>query len=166
MTRITQAAASAGGLLLPLLLTAAPALACPDMTVWGDRYKASGTELRDPLVIPLTAGGDVALEDCDIPFHNPPATVIGKVMTGPDVSLSLTGLRGKRLAFSTQTECDSVLVLNTGSRNWYYDDDDNQSSGLAAQIVLTRPAGDGVYDLWVGSADGESCEGKLIVQTY
>ena len=61
------------------------------------------------------------------------------------------------------SECDSVLLVNTGAMNWYYDDDDN--GNLDALITLTRPS-NGWLDVWVGTHDGEVCDAVLSLETF
>ena len=81
----------------------------------------------------------------------------------PDFSLELSGMDPFRLVLKVVSECDSVLLVNTGAMNWYYDDDDN--GNLDALITLTRPS-NGWLDVWVGTHDGETCDAVLSLETF
>lgn len=70
---------------------------------------------------------------------------------------------GLRLVISAISECDSALLINTSSANWYYDDDDN--GNLDPRIVLTQPV-DGRIDVWMGTYDGQYCGAELRMETF
>ena len=55
------------------------------------------------------------------------------------------------------------LLINTGSANWYYDDDDN--GNMDPKITLTYPS-DGYLDVWVGTYDGQYCDATLRLETF
>ena len=68
-----------------------------------------------------------------------------------------------KLAISVVSRCDAALLINTGSVNWFYDDDDN--GNLDPRIVLTRPS-NGIIDIWVGTYDGDYCDAVLSMETF
>jgi hypothetical protein len=72
-------------------------------------------------------------------------------------------MQGHRLAVSVNSQCDSTLLIMTGAENWFYNDDDN--GNLDARIVLTRPS-NGLYDIWVGTYDGDHCDATLTFRTF
>jgi hypothetical protein len=72
-------------------------------------------------------------------------------------------MSGLRLEISVISKCDSALLINTASANWYYDDDDN--GNMDPKIVLTRPL-DGYLDVWVGTYDGDYCDAILELETF
>lgn len=144
-------------------LSAGLAQACPSWANNGQEAVLNGAQLRGGgQSFNVVAGGDQRLVGCGIPFGSDRGD--GYVMRDPDFTFQINGLSRSKLAISTYSECDSVLVINTGGANWYYDDDDNSDSYLDSRIILTRP-GDGIFDIWVGTHDGSYCDAMLNVQT-
>jgi hypothetical protein len=135
--------------------------ACPDVTAYGERHDLSGKTLYTAQQFPVRAGGDQSIGSCGIV----PETDKGQgfVISAPDFSMQLTGMAPYQLVISVVSDCDSVLLVNTASQNWYYDDDDN--GNLDARIILTRPA-DGWLDIWVGTHDGAYCDAVLSLETF
>lgn len=138
------------------------AQACPDYTISGETYQASGSEFYTPRTFEVIAGGDTRLTACP---HIDPLTDVGSgyVMTRPDFTFSLSGMSAYTLEISVVSKCDSMLLVNTGRANWYYDDDDN--GNYDPKIVLTRPS-DGWLDIWVGTYDGQYCNAILRMETF
>lgn len=139
------------------------ALACPSWdnegandSMTGSGLSGGGDNYR------VVAGGTERLRGCGIRFGSDSGD--GSVARDPDFTFYINGLSGRKLVFSTYSECDSVLLINTGTATWYYDDDDNTASALDARIVLTRPQ-NGRFDVWVGTHDGSYCDAVLNVQT-
>lgn len=141
---------------------ASAALACPDYQQYGQQYQLTGKQMYDKVSFSVAAGGDNFIRNCR---NVQPRTDRGDgwVTTAPDFSLNLTGMNRYQLVLSVVSECDSVLLINTGSVNWYYDDDDN--GNLDARISLTRPS-DGWLDVWVGTHDGQVCNATLYLETF
>lgn len=148
---------------LGLFIAAFPeqSYACPNPNINGTIVRASGESLYDSIQLDVTAGGDNQIVPCKIPFRTDNGD--GYVTTSPDFTMDITQLGNYELEFRVVSECDSVLVLNTGTWSWYYDDDDN--GNLDARIYLTRPQS-GVFDLWVGTYNGAACPAYLEVETY
>ena len=139
--------------------------ACPDYTLWGrEVYETTARELYTPRSLSVVAGGDINLERCRIRANNWSGPMPGWVIREPDFTVTIYGLSGYQLEFRTESNCDSVLLINTAAGNWYFDDDDNGYGD--AKIRLTRPAGDGIYDVWIGTYDGSSCDARLILETF
>jgi hypothetical protein len=135
--------------------------ACPDKTAYGDTYEFSGKELYSEKLFSVRAGGEYSITACGI---NPESERgRGYVISAPDFSFRVSGMSRYQLVISVISDCDSVLLINTASENWYYDDDDN--GNLDARIVLTRPA-DGWLDVWVGTHDGAFCDAALALETF
>ena len=146
-----------------ITLIANVALACPDYSQWGrESYNASGNQLYQPQFFNVVAGGENYLQNCR---HINPRTDRGPgyFTTAPDFTFDLRGMRGYELHISVVSQCDSALLINTGSANWYYDDDDN--GNLDPKIILTRPS-DGYMDIWVGTFDGKYCDATLRLETF
>lgn len=152
-------------LCLAIVFAPVSALACPDYTLWGDqRFEMTAADLYTPRAVDLVAGGDRDLARCGISASNWNGRLVGFVIEQPDISLTVRRLDGYQIEFRTEGNCDTVLLINTAAANWYFDDDDNGNGG--AKIRLTRPAGDGIYDIWVGTYGTGNCDARLIVETF
>ena len=139
------------------------AVACPNFNLEAaDAYAASGAQLRSPKTFSVVAGGENYIWNC--PSIRPGTDQgAGYFTSQPDFSFSLSGMAGLRLVVSAVSNCDSALLINTSSANWYYDDDDN--GNLDPKITLTRPV-DGRIDIWMGTYDGEYCNANLRLETF
>ncbi len=146
--------------LLAFLLPAA-AHACPDISLFGDRYSFTGDQLYTAKRFSVRAGGENSIQACGIRPNTDRGA--GYVTTAPDFSIQVTGMQRYTLVISTTSACDSVLLINTGAANWYYDDDDN--GNLDARISLNRPS-NGWLDVWVGTHDGSYCDATLSLETF
>lgn len=142
------------------------ASACPDYQLWGnERYTVTGNQLYRPQVLNVVAGGNNFMPGCrHIRAHNWRGEIPGYMITQPDFSITINGIRGYQLEFRVISQCDATLLINTAGVNWYFDDDDN--GNLDPKIRLTRPAGDGIYDIWIGTVDGSQCNAQLIIETF
>lgn len=151
------------GLSAAMVVLGGAAMACPSWENNGATASFTGSGLRNGGTnLEVVAGGSERLRGCGINFGSDSGD--GSVQRDPDFTFEISGLANKQLVFSTYSECDSVLVINTGNANWFYDDDDNTASSLDARIILTRPR-DGIYDVWIGTHDGSYCDAYLNVQT-
>jgi hypothetical protein len=139
------------------------AMACPDFNSQAaEAYSASGAQLRSAKTFSVVAGGENYIWNC--PNVRPGTDQgAGYFTSQPDFSFTLSGMAGLRLVVSAVSECDSALLINTSSANWYYDDDDN--GNLDPKITLTRPV-DGRIDIWMGTYDGEYCNANLRLETF
>lgn len=137
--------------------SASPAQACPDWGLGGTQLSYTGAELYQPRSHSVVAGGDRDLRSC----RTAPGAV-GYVAAAPDFELYVTGLGGYSLNLRVVSQCDSVLLINTGEGNWFFDDDSN--GNLDASIRLTNPS-EGWYDIWIGSLDG-NCQARLELETF
>jgi len=139
------------------------AVACPDFNQRAvESYSASGSSFRSPKSFNVVAGGDNYIWNCRNVRPNTDQGA-GYFTSPPDFSFNLTGMQGLRLVISAISQCDSALLINTGSATWYYDDDDN--GNLDPKIVLTRPA-NGRIDIWMGTYDGAYCDARLTLETF
>lgn len=128
---------------------------------YGQEYSFTGQQVYQPVGFPVVAGGDYRLSSCNIRFLSDRGD--GYVTRAPDFTFGISGLSGYELQFRVESDCDAILVVNTGGANWYYDDDDAGNGDPA--IRLTRPS-EGIYDAWIGTYDGKSCQARLIVETF
>lgn len=156
MTRILMALAMLLGL-------AGAANACPDPQQWGsESFRASGDQLYQERRFNVVAGGENYIWNCR---HIRPGTDSGAgyFTTQPDFTFELVNMASFQLVISVVSECDSALLINSGSGSWYYDDDDN--GNLDPRISLSRPA-NGYLDVWVGTYDGQYCDAVLSLETF
>lgn len=141
---------------------AGAAQACPNWSLdpnYGS-YNLSLSQMRAGQRIGLQAGGNNYVWNC--PNVNPQTdTGAGYFTSSPDVRIFANNIEGNRLVLRVNSNCDSALLINTGTATWYYDDDD--AGNLDPQIVLTRPRS-GQIDIWVGTYDGGYCDANLIIQ--
>ena len=158
---VTFAAAMALG----ATLIAGAAAACPDVRQNGATGSYTGQQLYDAKFFNVTAGGQYSLQRSCRSIYNKLGSDRGEgyFPIRPDFTLRTPGLQGFTLVISVVSDCDSTLLINTPAGNWYYDDDDN--GNLDARIDLTSPSS-GVLDIWVGTADGQSCNAQLRLETF
>lgn len=155
---ILKSAAAAAAV---LVMASAAAEACPDYSLSGETYEVTGDYLYQARSVRVQAGGQYSITACGIRPRSDRGR--GYVTRAPDFTVHLSRMNRYRLAISVVSECDSVLLINTGAANWYYDDDDN--GNLDAKIVLTRPS-NGWMDIWVGTHDGAVCDAVLTMETF
>ena len=141
------------------------AQACPQPRLDGPYLRASAQELYEAPAFEVAVEGDFSLRrDCHRLFRQ----IEGERGEGlfdqrPSLTLETPGLDGYALQISVRSPCDSTLLVNTPRGEWFFDDDDNDR--LDARLVLNEP-GDGAIDIWVGSADGRTCDGVLTVESF
>lgn len=138
------------------------ASACPDYRLSGEVYQLTGDQLWSPKMYNVRAGGSINIRDCP---NVRPRTDQGRgfVVTRPDFTFNLSRMERYSLVVSVVSECDSVLLLNTGSASWYYDDDDN--GNLDAKVILNSPS-NGWLDVWIGTYNGDYCDAMLKLETF
>ncbi len=146
---------------LGMVFAGSAAMACPNYNLYGDTYELTGRSLLGGQYVNVRAGGDRSILGCGIRFGSDRGR--GYVTQAPDFSLKLSGMERYRIQFRVVSRCDSILLINTGAANWYYDDDDN--GNLDARITLSRPS-NGWMDIWVGTHDGSVCDATLYIETF
>jgi len=146
--------ASAFALSLPSL---AAAQACPNYGTSGARLQLTAESAYIPQGASVIAGGPLNLSACpSIPGN-------GYIVETPDFTMSYDALgMGRDLEIRVEGSCDTVLLVNTASGEWLFNDD---SDGANPAIRMTN-AGSGGYDIWVGTFDAAPCEATLIVETF
>lgn len=142
-----------------LLMTAATvAQACPDYRLGGDvDYGFTGDVLTRAREYSVQVGTDYSLVDCGIPHT-------GYVSAAPTMSFRLARMDHYPLEIRVEAPCDSVLLVNAADGSWHYNDDGPY--GYNPRINLRGSAAlNGRVDIWVGSYDGQTCYGDLILET-
>ncbi len=133
--------------------------ACPDYNLNGTQATYGSDQLYTAVRRTLTAGGDLNLSLCeDVPGS-------GWITRQPDFTIRLTGnsARRRRLQFRTQANCDTVLLVNTPTASWVFDDDSGDE--LNAKVDIQQAA-DGIYDVWVGTSGADGCQATMITETF
>ncbi len=147
--------------LLPVLalsLCATMAAACPDVDQDGQDIFYDSDDLWTPHSFDVVAGGEEDLDYCDFGF-----SASGHVAGPPDFELHYTRTANHNLRFTAEGNCDTVLLINTGAGNWFYDDD---GSGEAdSEIELIAPS-EGIYDIWIGTFSSGNCNAELQIETF
>jgi hypothetical protein len=141
-----------------MMSAAAAAQACPDYRLGGDvDYSYTGDILLREREYSVQIGTDYSLVGCG---HQYP----GYVSAAPTTSFRLARMDHYPLEIRVEAPCDSVLLVNAANGDWYYNDDGPY--GHNPQINLRGSATlNGRVDIWVGSYDGQSCFGDLILET-
>jgi hypothetical protein len=151
----------AAAALVATLLTVGAAAACPNYSLTGESYEVTGSYLYTARTLDVRAGGQYSITDCGIRPNTDRGR--GYVTETPDFSIRTSDMNRYSLAISVVSACDSVLLINTGAKNWYYDDDDN--GDLDARVTLSRPS-NGWLDIWVGTHNGAVCDARVTLETF
>lgn len=131
---------------------AAASGACPDPMLDGSPLSLTAADLTAGHVEAMLAGGDVDLANCaDLPGF-------GNVITNPDYDLDIDGLaENGQFTIGVTSECDTILLVNDAAGEWHYSDDENSSHNPELKLS----AGNGRYDVWVGTYGTEICDAEL-----
>ncbi|WP_237132210.1 S1C family serine protease [Pseudohongiella sp. O18] len=138
-------------LLFLLLILCPTALIAQDVSreaTFGEISLSAGFD-DDPRIIRVLAGGSVELSqssrfDCT-----------GFVSEAPDYQLEYDTTAAEfALSFFTDSDVDTVLLINTPDGEWHCNDDYGDGLGLAAGLTFEQPLA-GIYDIWVGVYDDD-----------
>lgn len=149
------AASSLGVLLCSVSLSV---LACPDYAKSGERQDFSAEDAYAAKTYSVEAGGNIDLSACTkIPGE-------GWVTEAPDFTFKLTANpKNRAIEFKISSKCDSVLLVNTPTSKWLFDDDSN---GALDPKLRIPAATTGYYDIWVGNIEKGFCDATLKVETF
>ena len=143
-------------LLLPGVVWAQGAMACPDWRLADVAVSYSSDTLWVPQVLPLIAGGAQDLRAC-------PQPGVGHVAAAPDLRLEYdAGRAGRDLVIRVEGDCDTVLLVNDADADWHFNDDFDDVD--PALIFAGAPGG--LYDIWVGTFGPDLCPARLILETF
>ncbi len=135
------------------------AAACPDYNQTGAVWTLTGDDLYAQQGFQLTAGGPNSLLNCGFQHT-------GYVTTAPTFTFYLSGMDQYRLEMEVDGgSCDTVLLVNTAERSWFFDDD---SAGNAQPFSQMRGGQylNGKVDVWMGTYSGEYCGATLLLETF
>ena len=117
----------------------------------------AGNFQPDPFVIDLSAGGNIDASDID--------GCVGYISNAPDFKLSYTKTSTYDLGIFVISDADTTIVINTPGRDWYCNDDFDETDGINPGVMFSNPA-TGIYDIWVGTFDkGDSYPAAQLVIT-
>ena len=139
------------------VLPAAGFAACPSYANPGSPLSYTDEQVWSPQAHSVTAGGNINLAECaSIPG-------IGYIVENPDFTLQYQNVTaGRALEFRVDAACDAVLLVNTASGEWVFNDDTN---GLNPAVRIAS-APDGRYDVWVGTLGNSTCAAQLILESF
>lgn len=140
----------------------ATSYACPNYMLFGEEIHASSSDLWSPHSFNVTAGGRHDLAFCRINALNS-RSVHGFAAERPDFTLRYYRQAGYELEYRVVADCDSVLLINTGAANWYFNDD--RDGTMHPRIRLTTPS-EGWHDIWVGTYGSQPCAARLSIETF
>ncbi len=107
----------------------------------------------DPRTINMVAGGSIDASSLG-------SNCVGRIARVPDVELTYRDNGNYPLVFTFNSSGDTTLVINAPDGNWYCDDDSD--GNLNPRVTFNSPQG-GVYDIFVGTVDGEMSNGTLSI---
>lgn len=141
-----------------LMAATAAAQACPDYRLAGDvDYGFTGDILTREREYAVQTGVDYSLVSCGYQYP-------GYVSAAPTMSFRLARMDHYPLEIRVEAPCDTVLLVNAADGTWHYNDDGPY--GQNPQINLRGSATlNGRVDIWVGSYNGQTCFGDLILET-
>jgi hypothetical protein len=104
----------------------------------------------DPFRRDVVAGGSIDISQLGY---------YGYVADAPDFDLRYVPA-GYRLTIKVEnTSADTLLLINAPDGQWHFNDDSN---GLDPAISFDAPL-EGLYDIWIGSYDGNFSEATLVI---
>lgn len=135
----------------------ASAQACPSFENSGAPLAYTSDEVYTAQGHTVIAGGDLNLAACSsVPG-------VGSIVATPDFTLQYDAQdRGRALEFRVSGTCDTVLLINTATAEWVFNDDDTDANPR----LRIENAPSGQYDIWVGTYEAEMCEASLIVESW
>lgn len=145
------------GAIASFALVGAAEAACPDWQLepaFGSETLEGGF-VPDPHVVDVVTGGEIDLSTCA------EAGGTGWVAAAPDFDLTYEGSGTLTITVVPADDEDTVLLINTPSGTWLFDDD----SGFAFNPQVSIPnAESGLYDIWIGTySEGGGGDAKLMV---
>jgi hypothetical protein len=144
--------------LLVLAATAGAVAACPNWQHPGmQSFYTNGPDLWSPNSYSVVAGGNQSLRNCG--FNHS-----GYVISRPDFEFAIDGLQGyNRLNLRVNANCDTILLVNDSTGNWWFDDDGG--NGLNPSVDVHSPA-NGTWDVWIGTYGQGTCNATLTLETF
>ena len=142
------------------LIVSLPAIAqatCPSYAQSGAGLSYDAEQAYAPQSTTVIAGGDLDLSTCaEIPG-------VGYIIENPDFTMQYDALdMGRALEVRVEGDCDTVLLVNTATGEWLFNDDTNEMN--PALRIENAPSGQ--YDIWVGTYGTDTCEATMTVETF
>jgi hypothetical protein len=137
-----------------LICMGGAAMACPNPALSSGGIPVSASDQIQSFQV--MAGGENTLEACGLA-----ALGTGQFRSAPDFSFDVSGMQGREMDLSVDSQCDPALLVNTADGQWLFNDD---SKGLnPALLVSDAMALQGRVDVWVGTWAGGECAATLQV---
>lgn len=142
------------------ILVAAPTVAaaqCPSYSISGSRLSYTSEQAWTPRGHSVVAGGDLNLSNCgSVPG-------VGHIIQSPDFTMDFDAQgRGRMLEIRVDAQCDAVLLVNTATGSWEFNDDTNGTD----PAIRIHNAPSGQYDIWVGTYNASTCAATMTVETF
>jgi hypothetical protein len=133
--------------------------ACPSIAGSGSTLNYDSNTLYTPQSHQVIAGGTENLSNC----YDLPGT--GWVALSPDFELNYqqTNKPSRELELRVDSKCDTVILINDPAGNWFHDDDSNGNQDAKIRFT-TAPSG--IYDVWIGTYDGDYCDSQVTFETF
>lgn len=135
---------------------------CPDPSLEGATYDATGADLISPQSWDVRAQGDHiapcanwALADWNT------GGLSGYLPLAPTAAFDLSGMAPHILVVAAQAECRAVLAVRSGDGQWFFAD----QTAAGPQVTLWGVP-DGPLQVWVGSLSEAGCDGALTLETF
>ena len=140
--------------------TPQPAGNCPSWQQTGQVVNITGQQLYSPTSYNVQAGGSTNISNCGVGGR-------GYAYEVPHYSFNLSGMEsyGRLEIEVTSAQCDTTLLVNTPTTQWYFDDDSRGN----LQPLLNIPSSaslNGRLDLWVGTYNGATCPATVELETW
>jgi len=140
--------------------TPQPAGGCPTWANPGQMIYITGQQLYSPTSYSVQAGGSTNISNCGVGGR-------GYANAAPNYSFMLSGMEayGRLEIEVTSASCDTTLLVNTPTTQWFFDDDSRGS----LQPLLNIPSSanlNGRLDLWVGTYNGSYCPATVELETW
>jgi len=129
---------------------------CPNQMELGAEYSLTHSDIYSAKYFSLVAGGSLDLSRC------PNVPGLGYVISKPDFSIRYMAKPGQRLKVNVNARCDTVLLINSPSNEWHWNDDTN---GVDPEIWLTHSV-NGYYDIWVGTITTANCDAEVRLESF
>ena len=129
---------------------------CPNQMELGAEYSLTHSDVYSAKYFSLVAGGSLDLSRC------PNVPGVGYIISKPDFSIRYMAKPGQRLKVNVNARCDTVLLINSPTNEWHWNDDTN---GVDPEIWLTHSV-NGYYDIWVGTITTANCDAEVRLESF
>jgi hypothetical protein len=101
-----------------LICMGGAAAACPNPALSSGGIPVSASDQIQSFQV--MAGGENTLDSCGLAMLG-----TGQFRSAPDFSFDVTGMQGREMDLSVDSQCDPALLINTADGQWLFNDDSN-----------------------------------------